>query len=69
VADRDETTPGHDEETDRGEHPPGDRVPESEEAKEELVEETIDESFPASDPPSYWGRETSDEGSEREGED
>ncbi|HZB02463.1 MAG TPA: hypothetical protein VE800_10185 [Actinomycetota bacterium] len=38
--------------------PHGDRVPDGDEA-EELVDETIDESFPASDPPSYWGRETS----------
>lgn len=39
----------------------GDRVPETEEEQEGLVEETIDESFPASDPPSYWGRETTDD--------
>jgi hypothetical protein len=48
--------------------PHGDRVPDGDEA-EELVDETIDESFPASDPPSYWGRETSvgdaDEGAAR----
>jgi hypothetical protein len=38
--------------------PHGDRVPDGDEA-EELVDESIDESVPASDPPSYWGRETS----------
>jgi hypothetical protein len=39
----------------------GDRVPDTEEEQHELVDETIDESFPASDPPSYWGRDTSDD--------
>lgn len=45
------------------EQPAGDRVPETEEERDELVDETSDESFPASDPPSYWGRETSDDAS------
>ena len=40
------------------EHPPGDRVPDTGGERDELVDESIDESFPASDPPSYWGRET-----------
>ena len=42
-------------------HPPGDRVPADQEDADRLVDETIDESFPASDPPSFWGRETTDE--------
>ena len=41
--------------------PPGDRVPESDDARVELVDETIDGSFPASDPPSTWARETAED--------
>jgi hypothetical protein len=48
--------------SDAGE-PPGDRVPDSDAAKEELVDETIDGSFPASDPPSTWARETTEDAS------
>lgn len=35
----------------------GDVVPESAERRDELIDTAIDGSFPASDPPSYWGRE------------
>jgi hypothetical protein len=37
----------------------GDVVPRSAARREALVDDAIDDSFPASDPPSYWGRETS----------
>jgi hypothetical protein len=47
--------------TRRAGDPPGDRVPDSDAAKEELVDETIDGSFPASDPPSTWARETTED--------
>ena len=46
---------------DRPEERPGDRVPDDDREQEQLVEETSEDSFPASDPPAYWGRETSDE--------
>ncbi|HEX5950960.1 MAG TPA: hypothetical protein VFZ96_08150 [Actinomycetota bacterium] len=36
----------------------GDVVPDSVERRETLVDDASDDSFPASDPPSYWGRET-----------
>lgn len=36
----------------------GDVVPGSAERRELLVEDAAEGSFPASDPPSYWGRET-----------
>ncbi len=36
----------------------GDVVPGSADHREALVDDAIDDSFPASDPPSYWGRET-----------
>lgn len=36
----------------------GDVVPGSAERREALVDDASDDSFPASDPPSYWGRET-----------
>jgi hypothetical protein len=36
----------------------GDVVPGSVERREALLDDAIDDSFPASDPPSYWGRET-----------
>lgn len=35
----------------------GDVVPPSAKRREELVETALDGSFPASDPPAYWGRE------------
>jgi uncharacterized protein len=38
--------------------PPGDRMSPAKEDQEALVDEAIDASFPASDPPSYWGRST-----------
>lgn len=41
---------------DRGERS-GDVVPGSAERREALVDDASDDSFPASDPPSYWGRE------------
>jgi hypothetical protein len=41
--------------------PSGDVVPSSGSDREELVETALEESFPASDPPAYWGREV-DEG-------
>jgi uncharacterized protein len=37
---------------------PGDHMPASRDAQEALVDDAIDASFPASDPPSYSGRET-----------
>lgn len=46
---------------DRPEERPGDRVPDDEREQEQLVEETSEDSFPASDPPAYWGRETADD--------
>lgn len=36
----------------------GDVVPGSAERREALVDDASDDSFPASDPPSYWRRET-----------
>ncbi|HEU4354640.1 MAG TPA: hypothetical protein VFT27_03545 [Actinomycetota bacterium] len=38
--------------------PTGDVVPGSAEGRERLVDDASEASFPASDPPSYWGRET-----------
>jgi uncharacterized protein YqjF (DUF2071 family) len=38
--------------------PPGDRLSPAREDQEALVDEASDASFPASDPPSYWGRST-----------
>ncbi len=35
----------------------GDVVPPAAEDQAELVDAAIDDSFPASDPPSYWGRD------------
>lgn len=36
----------------------GDVVPGSAEGRGALVDAAAEDSFPASDPPSYWGRET-----------
>jgi uncharacterized protein len=38
--------------------PPGDHMSPAREDQEALVDEASDASFPASDPPSYWGRST-----------
>jgi hypothetical protein len=46
---------------DRPEERPGDRVPDDDREQEQLVEETSEDSFPASDAPAYWGRETADD--------
>lgn len=46
---------------DRPEERPGDRVPDDEREQEQLVDDTSEDSFPASDPPAYWGRETADD--------
>jgi hypothetical protein len=37
--------------------PEGDRVPAEPQRQRELVDTATEDSFPASDPPSYWGRE------------
>lgn len=37
---------------------PGDVVPDERERRDELLDEATLDSFPASDPPSFWGRET-----------
>jgi hypothetical protein len=54
-------TPESEPEPEERQDPHGDRVPESDDRRDELVDHGIDESFPASDPPSYWGRDTSDD--------